>query len=320
MSQPTKSAVHIDRPLTNMSVAYIQSQQNFIANQVFPRVPVMKSSDKYFTYPKGFFFTDEMQLRAPATESKGTGYGIGTDSYSTDTWALHHDIADEIRDNQDQPLNADRDAMQFLTQKGFIRQEKIFSEKYFTTGIWTGSESGGDVDLVAAKWSVDTSTPILDVDNQKEAMREKTGIEPNKLVVSSKVHKALKNHPEIIDRVKHTQLGVVTHELLAQMFEIDQYIVAKATHNTANEGATAAMSFILGDYALLCYAPQTPSIMTPSAGYIFPWVGHIAASEYGHKFFKFRMDHLKADRLEIEMAFDMKQVAADLGCMFKNVI
>lgn len=320
MPQPTKSAVHIDRPLTNMSVAYIQNTSNFIANQVFPIVPVQKASDKYFKFPKAYFYSDEMALRAPATESKGTGYEVETDSYSTDLWALHHNIADEVRDNQDQPLSADRTAMQFLTQKAFIRQEKIFAQNYFTTGIWTGSDTGNDVDLTAAKWSSDTSTPIKNVDDQKEAMREKTGFEPNKLVVSSKVHKALKNHPEIIDRVKHTQLGVVTKELLAQMFEVDHYIVAKATHNIAKEGATADMNMILGDNALLCYAPQSAGIEIPSAGYIFPWVGHIGASEYGHKFYKFRMDHLKADRLEIEMAFDMKQVAPDLGVYFINVL
>ena len=32
----TPSAVHVDQPLTNLTLAYAQSQENFIADKVFP--------------------------------------------------------------------------------------------------------------------------------------------------------------------------------------------------------------------------------------------------------------------------------------------
>jgi len=73
MSQPTSNDVHVDAILTNISVAYIQEQSAYIASQVFPIIPVEKQSDKYFTYAKGDWFRDEAQLRAPATESAGSG-------------------------------------------------------------------------------------------------------------------------------------------------------------------------------------------------------------------------------------------------------
>ena len=40
MPQPNLNNVHIDAILTNISVAYQQAQRNFIAQQVFPIVPV----------------------------------------------------------------------------------------------------------------------------------------------------------------------------------------------------------------------------------------------------------------------------------------
>ena len=52
MPQPTQNQVHVDAILTNISVAYMQKQENFIANKVFPIVPVDKQSDKYFSYTK----------------------------------------------------------------------------------------------------------------------------------------------------------------------------------------------------------------------------------------------------------------------------
>ena len=52
MPQPTQSQVHVDAILTNISVAYLQRAENFIADKVFPVVPVDKQSDKFFTYDK----------------------------------------------------------------------------------------------------------------------------------------------------------------------------------------------------------------------------------------------------------------------------
>ena len=78
MAQPTANDVHIDAILTNISVAYIQDQNAFVASKVFPTIPVEKQSDKYFVYTKGDWFRDEAQLRAPATESAGSGYNLTT--------------------------------------------------------------------------------------------------------------------------------------------------------------------------------------------------------------------------------------------------
>jgi hypothetical protein len=48
MPMLTASQVHIDQPLTNLTVAYLQSQDNFIADKVFPNVPVDKKTNKYY--------------------------------------------------------------------------------------------------------------------------------------------------------------------------------------------------------------------------------------------------------------------------------
>ena len=67
MAQPSLHSVHIDAPLTNISVAYLQAQTNFIAPRVFPVVPVDKQSDLYFTYTKNDWFRDEAKPRGAGT-------------------------------------------------------------------------------------------------------------------------------------------------------------------------------------------------------------------------------------------------------------
>ena len=59
MAQPTGAILNIDRPLTNISLAYIQSADAFIADKIFPTVPVEARSDLYYTYTKNDWFRDE---------------------------------------------------------------------------------------------------------------------------------------------------------------------------------------------------------------------------------------------------------------------
>src|SRR5688500_13947638 len=109
MPQPTVSQVHVNGPLTNISVAYIQDQSVFIASRVFPIVPVEKKSDVYYSYTKNDWFRDEAAPRAPSTESAGSGYNVNADSsYNCKRHAIHKDIDDEVRANFDNPLNPDR--------------------------------------------------------------------------------------------------------------------------------------------------------------------------------------------------------------------
>lgn len=323
MPQPTRSSVHVNRPLTNISVAFVQADTLFVARKVFPGLPVQKQSDLYFTYPRDQWFTDEMAERAPGTESAGSGYDVTTDSYSTRVWSLHKDVADQIRDNADEPIDLDREATQWLTGKWLIRQERQWVTKFFSTGLWTGSTTAGDI-TPGTKWDTASGNPVYDVEVQQKSVLQKTGFMPRILVVSPDVDTAIKNNPDVKDRIKYTQRvdqRVFTAKALADLFNCDQYLVAGGVYNAAAEKATKNMQFIAGTKkAGLFYAPDSPGLYTPSAGYTFDWTGLMGAGAQGQRIKTFRMEHLESDRVEIEAAFDMKQVAADLGVFFTSVL
>src|SRR5579864_5173194 len=97
MPQPTAQSVHLDAILTNMSIAYLQDLNAFVATKVFPVVPVVKQSDRYYIFDKQSFLRDDVQMRAPGEESAGSGYTVSRDGYYATVWALHKDIADQIR-------------------------------------------------------------------------------------------------------------------------------------------------------------------------------------------------------------------------------
>src|SRR5438132_3569513 len=124
MPEPTLSSVHVNRPLTNISQAYMQDSTDYIADRIFPVVPVQKQSDRYFVYTKGDWFRDEAQQRAPGTQSAGSGYNLdNTPSYYAPVYAIHKDVDPQIRANSDVPLNADRDATLWVTHRIMLKRE-----------------------------------------------------------------------------------------------------------------------------------------------------------------------------------------------------
>jgi hypothetical protein len=315
MPQPTSSQVHVDAILTNISVAYMQNQNNFIASRVFPIVPVTKQSDKFFTYTKNDWFRDEAQRRADATESAGGGYNLSTDSYHADVYAFHKDIGDQTRANADSPINVDREAVEFVTSRLALKMETQFVSNYFTTSVWgTDSTPSNLWDNYA------TSDPLGDIETAKRTILSTTGFEPNTLVLGYDTFKALKNHPDLVDRIKYTSSQIITESLMASLFDVPRVFVAKAVKATNNEGATQAYSFTHGKHALLTYSAPSPGLLQPSGGYVMSWTGVSQGLGATVGTSRIRMEQFKADRVEAEIAFDMKVIGSDLGFFFNSCV
>ena len=155
---PSRSDVHINKPLTNISEAYLQSTDAFIGRKVFPTVPVEKRSDLYFSYDKADFNRDEFSLRAPGAESRLANFNLSTTPYVCDVWSLGVDLDDQTLANADAPLNLEADTTKFLMNKLLISIEKQFVTNFFTTGKWTGSSTGSDVTTFA--WKGSAQDPI----------------------------------------------------------------------------------------------------------------------------------------------------------------
>lgn len=325
MASPTGGDLYVSRPLSNISVAYMNNTDEFIASKVFPSVPVDHQYGQYYKYTKGDWFKTVSQKRAPRTESAGTGWNITTDTYAADVWAVHVDIADQDRANQDSPIiELDRDATVFVTRDQLLRREKEWLDTYFKTGQWTNADQVGVAAAPGANqaifWNLTASTPIQDVEEQRLLIAKTTGQKPNVLVLGPEVESALKNNDQILGRILYTERGIVTRDLLAALFDVDEVLVPVVIENSAAEGAADAFGFVQGKSALLAYRAPRPSRLTPSAGYGFEWTGYIGAANRGTRVKKFRIETVAADRIEAEMAFDYKLVSPDLAVFFSAIV
>lgn len=324
---PGSGDVHVDRPLTNIAIAYAQRPEMFVADRVFPVVPVAKQTDKYFVIGPGDWFRDEMKKRAPGAESAGRTHSVDSTTYSCDVWALHENLADQIRANYDNPLQPERELTEGLSQAGMIRKERAWAAAYFTSGLWTGDQTGVDSASPAAnqfgRWDRADSTPIEDIRLGRRTVHARTGFAPNKLVLGREVYDALVDHPDIVgrlDRGQSTGPAIVLRQNLAALFELDEVLVMDAVYNSATEGDDDDIDFIGGKSALLAYAAPSPGLYVPSAGYTFSWNGLLGSGALGMRMKRMRIEERESDRLEIQMAFDQKLVAADLGQFFITAV
>jgi len=334
MAMLTPSAVHVDTPLTNLTIAYLQDQNGFIADKVFPRVPVSNKTNKYYIYNRADFNrVGQVQLRAPRTKAPVVGMSLSSDTYSADVYSLATNFDFETLANEDQALNIRAAGAQMLTYQLLIDREVRWATKYFAGSIWgtdwagvSGSPSTNQV----RQWSDYTnSTPIRDVTSLMQAIQLKSGgFKPNVMVVGKQVRDILVNHPDILARLNGgatvTNTALITEAKIAEIFGVEEFLVMETVKNTAAEGVTEATSFIGGKSVGLYYRPRAAGLMVPSAGYTFTWNDVANNSGYGIDIRSYVGDFLRvegiAELLEANLAYDQKVVSTDLGGFIATVI
>ena len=119
----TPSQVHIDQPLSNLTLAYAQEQTNFIADKVFPTVGVQRQSDKYYLYDRANMNrTGDVQKLAPRTEVNRIGMTISNDSYFADVYGLGMDFDEQTLANEDAMLDIRSAGAQTLAMRLMIHR------------------------------------------------------------------------------------------------------------------------------------------------------------------------------------------------------
>lgn len=322
-AEPTLASVHLNVPLTNISVAFMQDEAGFIAGDVFPTVPVNHKSDDYYEFPKGVWFRDSAEVRAPGTESKGGGFTTQTATYSAKVYAWHEDVPEQIEANSDPQINPEATATRLVSTKMLLRREVQFASNYFATGVWA-TDLQGVAGAPAAgqfrQWNDAASTPVRDIKSAALDIAEATGRLPNRLVLSPRVELELMEHPSIIDRVKHVQIGIASRQILASLFGIERILVPMASINSAPQGLADSIAFLYGKHAMLAYAAPNPGLMVPTAGYNFAWTGFLGAGAFGNRMKRIDVPLKESVRVEGEIAFDSKVVASDLGLFFADAV
>lgn len=312
-----KSApLHIDKLLTQISIGMYNDPEEYFADKFFPSISnIAHRSDLIPRYDEDAWFRDEAKIRAKGNESYGTTWDLLTPlAYYCEDYAIHNDIAWEDMANADAIYDLQRTGTEFVTDKILMRRDSIFIARFLKTGVW-----GVDQNMVSTtQWSNPASTPIEDFENARVTMSGKIGKEPKKLLIGRKTLSALKQHPDFLDRIKYTQRGIVTKELIMAMLEVDELYSPNTLKNTAKEGQTAVKTRMVGDVALLIYVTPRPALIRPTAGYIFNWkMPPVNTPIYIRRF---SLTRPMVDRIEGHSFVDMVATSPAAGHFFYNTI
>ena len=314
MPLPAPGQVHVDVPLSNLSIAVVQDEAIYgVARDVFPLVPTDHQSNKYYVWTQDDFFRTDAQKRGPGDESAGSGLRLSTSSYYCNVWASHFDIDHQTMANVDPGIDLDRAAVTKVTRDILIQQDKDWMTAFFSASLWNADTTP------AVTWDNVNSTPIEDIRARWYVIAQNTGHLANRLVLGPNTYKRLQDHPDILDRIKYTQTAIVTADLIGRVLDVENVRVLFGVSNTALEGATASYSFNAGNHALLCYAAPAPGLMMASAGYTFLWNG-LNQSAFPIAISRFPILQRKVERIEGETAYAFQVIAKTLGEFFLNAV
>lgn len=258
--------VVIDPALTDVSVKY--ANQVFIADLVLPVVKVGKQTGKYYIYDKSNLRQDKT-LRAAGSPANEVEYGLSLSGvFFCDDHSLKGFVPKEVIEQAEAALNPLVDEAENVTEKLLIDREIAAANLVTSTANLTQNTTLSGT----AQWSDYTnSDPIADLRTAKNTVHQNTFRRANTLIMSMSVFNTLADHPKIIARVQYSQLGVVTKELLATLFGVDQVLIGEAGYNTANEGQTDSLAYIWGKHAVLAYIEKSPKLKMLSLGATFTY-------------------------------------------------
>lgn len=323
MPNPTPSMIRTNPVLDSMALQWMQDASKFVAPSAAPLVNVGEQGGRFRSWDLGDLLRDEAKKVGPGAPAPLLGQKQTYGTYFCEVTKAGVNLDEQRRaaanNTPDGMMSLDRWAVDFCMQKVKISIERDLSATALSSaGVWSA-----EVAPPNGKWNTGASTPIEDITGAVDAVAGTTPYAPNTMLIQRPVLTALRNHPDIVDRVKYTQGPgtAITPEILAALFGLERIIVMGSVYNSAAEGLTDSISFIAPDNALIYYVPPAASKDTASAMYTFAWSGLLGSNAMGGRIFTFDVPALdNGVQVQAEVAYDIKVTSGALGYRFDDVL
>lgn len=266
---PSGRQVHIDTPMSNLLVAAFETMGDFVAQNIFPVVPVGKQSDKYYTLSKEAWLKQPTSRRSPRAAANRIEFDISSDAYFCDNYALAGEIPIEDIANADMAIQLRKSTTNMIARNLLadleIRAAAAVASNVSTTQRLTG----------ASAWDAVSSADIQgQVQDAHISIFNNTGLRANVLVLDYQSYLYAKRNKALIGLYQYTanKPSMLNDQQLAEAFSVDRVLVARSQKNNAAYAATASITSIWGPTALLARVETgAPSMMTATYGLSFRW-------------------------------------------------
>ena len=332
MANPSILSVAITTRLQNLSLQY--RNRNYIADRIFPVVVVPSMSVKILKYGKANMFrrADGEDFHAEGSKFKRLDYQAESTFATPKDIGFEESVTDEMLDIVNQeggslPIEPLVDAVQHVTNRIDLEKEVKVANCIYQNA-WVDGTVGGT--SVGGNWSSTSSTTntfISDIFNAKSVVRKSTGVKPNKLLLDYSTFLSIcANCPQILDRIKYTQTGVLTEQLIAELLQIDEVIVGDAIYSIQKESknSTSGSNFksvdiwdpTNGKGSAFLFYQEAPSLRSLMAGVQFrlPYMGAL-------RYVKgYREEATNSTVMQVVERVEIAPLAQDVGYAFTRCI
>lgn len=259
MGEPALSSF-VDHVASNVTLNNILNDDALGATKVSPLHPVDDKSGKIMRFSQDDLLRVEVQPIKGSQEHPVGGQALDTVSYDCEKFGIARDFDAELKARyNNSPARWRENGRRYLEAQLKLKLEMQTAATLFSSAF--SSTAAGDA------WSDKVNaTPLDDVAARIEAIRTATGgYKPNVGAIAADAFDAARRHPQLVELYKHTQGGILSEQILAELFGLDRLVVFGASRNTANKGATASYSDIASGQMVLLYVDDTEGEDIPTA-------------------------------------------------------
>lgn len=306
------SNIIVDAPLTNTTIAYLQDQKVFIADQVFPKIDVPLIRGTYFQFDKQTFMSNNAGTWRPGTQMNVTRLDVNHDNtYRCEYHAVGFQLPEDM-ETATKPLDMVNASAEVVGRNLLLDRENMFTSKFFQSSVWSHQFTNADF----TAWSDGASSnPIDDVVTMQMAVFDQTGFMPNVMICPLAVYKQLQKHPLIQNMFRFTQvpyMSVLNEEAMAKIFGVERILVPQAVMYPTE--TTPQPTALFGKNVWLGYVTKNPGLYSNSAGYMFSYTGGTAGLDTAVRVVPDQMTLAKF--VQGIQCYDMKVINSDLGAYF----
>jgi len=279
MAQMTPSGARVVDPVLS-TIAQGYSNSEMVASSLFPAVPVPMRGGKIITFGKEDFMLYGSQ-RAPGENTKRVQFGYAGGNYALVDYGLEGQVPIEVIQEGQAGPGIDHAAMAVRKVSNImaLRLEKQAADIARTAASYAAANKTTLAGVT--QWSdftSATSLPIQNIETAKEAVRAATGKRPNTVVMGAAVMAKLRQHPNVVDRMKYTGRDVATAEILAALFGVQRVLVGDAIYS--NDAGTA-FTDVWGKDVVVAYTElgSVADMGAPSYGYTYQLSGYPLAED-----------------------------------------
>lgn len=256
----------VDPVLTSLSVGF--KNDRFLWDQIAPVARTDQQSGTYFIYDRDFWFRRREGAERPAEgDYTQVGYGLSTSTFNCREYGFEKPLGQVTRAASQTPEDLQTTDVDFLTNLMQLELELRVA------GVVMGATAWGTTRTLTGtnQWSdFANSDPIADSQLAIRTVRRATGTAPNALFIGLVGWEKLAEHPLVLDKYKHSQVGVMTPQLVAAAIGVGEVVVGDSIQNTADEGAAFSGSDIWTDNGIY-YVKRAPGLRTTSGAVSFIW-------------------------------------------------